>query len=165
MQLWPYYLSISFFVIILSLLSLATPFLTKGLIDGLTTKSSGGDVSFGYFMVLLGLMLLANITITLLSNINGFIGDNMAVKLNTLLSRRYFEHLMKLPLSYFDNELTGKITARLDRSISTISILMQTLGNNFVQFFLTTAITLLLAGGRVAGNNISYLYMDYPSFK
>ena len=111
-KLWPYYMSIAFFVVILSLLSLASPFLTKGLIDGLTTKSSGGDVSFGYFMVLLGLMLLANITITLLSNINGFIGDNMAVKLNTLLSRRYFEHLMKLPLSYFDNELTGKITAR-----------------------------------------------------
>ena len=143
-KLWPYYMSIAFFVVILSLLSLATPFLTKGLIDGLTTKSSGGDVSFGYFMVLLGLMLLANITITLLSNINGFIGDNMAVKLNTLLSRRYFEHLMKLPLSSFDNELTGKITARLDRSISTISILMQTLGNNFVQFFLTTAITLIV---------------------
>lgn len=123
---------------------MATPFLTKGLIDGLTTKYSGGSVDFSYFLMLLGLMFLANVAITLLSNINGFIGDNMSVKLNSLLSSRYFEHLMRLPVGYYDNELTGKITARLERSISTISTLMQTLGNNFVQFFLTTIVTLVV---------------------
>ena len=143
-KLWPYYLSITLFVVVLSLLNLATPFLTKGLIDGLTTKYSGGDVKFEYFLILLGLMFLANLTITLLSNINGFIGDNMAAKLNSLLSNRYFAHLMSLPISYYDNELTGKITARLERSISTISTLIQTLSNNFIQFFLTTAITLVV---------------------
>jgi len=143
-KLWPYYLSITLFVVVLSVLNLATPFITKGLIDGLTSKYGGQDVSFGYFLVLLGLMLLANLTITLLSNVNGFLGDNMSAKLNSLLSNRYFKHLMSLPISYYDNELTGKITARLERSITTISTLMQTLSNNFVQFFLTTAITLVV---------------------
>jgi len=144
LKLWPYYLAITFFVVVLAVLNLATPFLTKGLIDGLTTKYSGGSVDFSYFLMLLGLMFLANVAITLLSNINGFIGDNMSVKLNSLLSSRYFEHLMSLPVGYYDNELTGKITARLERSISTISTLMQTLGNNFVQFFLTTIVTLVV---------------------
>ena len=143
-KLWPYYLAITFFVVVLSLLNLATPFITKGLIDGLTTRYSGGDVKFEYFLILLGLMFLANLTITLLSNVNGFLGDNMSAKLNSLLSNRYFKHLMSLPISYYDNELTGKITARLERSITTISTLMQTLSNNFVQFFLTTAITLVV---------------------
>lgn len=143
-KLWPYYLAITFFVVVLSLLNLATPFITKGLIDGLTTRYSGGDVKFEYFLILLGLMFLANLAITLLSNVNGFLGDNMAAKLNSLLSNRYFKHLMSLPISYYDNELTGKITARLERSITTISTLMQTLSNNFVQFFLTTAITLVV---------------------
>ncbi len=141
-RLWPYYLAMSLFVIVLAFLNLATPFITKGLIDGLTTKNNGGSVEFSYFLLLLGLMLMANLTITWLSNINGYIGDNMAAKLNSLLSRRYFRHLMDLPISYYDNELTGKITARLDRSIDTISTLMKTLGNNFIQFFLTTAIML-----------------------
>lgn len=110
----------------------------------MTTKFSGGEVSFNYFLLLLGVMLLANIVGTLLSNLNGYLGDNMAAKLNSLLSERYFEHLMSLPISYYDNELTGKITARLERSIATISTLMQALSNNFVQFFLTTAITLVV---------------------
>ena len=143
-KLWPYYLGITIFVVVLSLLNLATPFLTKGLIDGLTTKYSGGNIKFEYFLILLGLMFLANLAITILSNINGFLGDNMAAKLNSLLSNRYFSHLLSLPISYYDNELTGKITARLERSITTISTLMQTLSNNFVQFFLTTAITLVV---------------------
>ena len=143
-KLWPYYLGATLFVIVLSVLNLATPFLTKGLIDGLTTKYSGGDVKFEYFLLLLGLMFLANLAITFLSNLNGYLGDNMSAKLNSLLSTRYFEHLMSLPIGYYDNELTGKITARLERSIATISTLMQTLSNNFIQFFLTTAITLVV---------------------
>lgn len=143
-KLWPYYLGISILVVVLSVLNLVTPFITKALIDGLTSKSSGSDVAFGYFLGLIGLLLVANLVITLLSNINGFIGDNMAAKLNSLLSTRYFRHLMELPISYYDNTQTGKITARLERSITTISTLMQTLGNNFVQFFLTTIITLIV---------------------
>ncbi len=143
-QLWPYYLAITIFVVILSVLNLATPFLTKGLVDGLTTHFSGGNVSFSYFVLLLLLILAANVVITLLSNLNGYLGDIMSAKLNNLLSERYFRHLMELPISYYDNEVTGKITARLDRSITTISTLMQTLSNNFVQFFLTTIITLVV---------------------
>lgn len=141
-ELWPYYVAIACFVIILSLLSLATPFLTKGLIDGLTIKLASGSVSDNYFLGILILMLGANTAITFISNINSFVGDNMAVKLNSLLSERYFTHLMELPIGYYDNEITGKITARLERSITTVSTLMQTLCNNFIQFFLTTAITL-----------------------
>lgn len=143
-KLWPYYLSATLFVVVLALLNLASPFITKGLIDGLTTRLSGGQVSGNYFILLIVLMLGANIASTFLSNFNGYLGDIMSVKLNNLLSERYFEHLTKLPISFYDNEITGKITARLERSITTISTLMQTLSNNFVQFFLTTAITLIV---------------------
>ena len=129
-KLWPYYLSVAVLVVVISILNLVTPFIIKGLVDGLTTKFGGGKVSDWYFVALLGLMLGANVINTLLSNLNGYIGDNMAAKLNSLLSERYFEHLMSLPISYYDNELTGKITARLERSISTISNLMQALSNS-----------------------------------
>lgn len=143
-KLWPYYLVIAVFVIALSVLALATPFLTKGLIDGLTTRLTGGSVQDNYFVLILVAMLGVNVVITFISNINGHFGDMMAVKLNSLLSERYFTHLMELPISFYDNEITGKITARLDRSISTVSTLMQTLSNAFIQFFLTTAITLVV---------------------
>lgn len=142
--LWRYYVGIACFVVVLSVLALATPFLIKGLIDGLTKQLTGTQVPFSHFAwILLGL-LVVNVVTTLLSNINGYLGDVMSVKLNNLLSERYFEHLTKLPISFYDNEITGKITARLERSITGISTLMQTMSNNFVQFFLTTALTLIV---------------------
>jgi len=126
----------------LAILSLVTPFVTKGLVDGIVTKYSGGYVAPSS---LIGLVLIggvAAVIATLISNLNGYWGDIMSVKLNSLLSERYFAHLMELPVGFYDNQITGKITARLDRSIGTIAVLMQTLANNFVQFFLTTIVTL-----------------------
>jgi len=143
-QLWPYYVAISFFVIILAVLNLVVPFVTKGLVDGIVNKYAGQNVTLQYMGTLVLIGGLASVVATLLSNLNGYWGDIMSVKLNSLLSERYFKHLMELPIGFYDNEITGKITARLDRSIGTISQLMQTLANNFVQFFLTTIVTLIV---------------------
>ena len=126
----------------MAILSLVTPFVTKGLVDGIVSKYSGAYVAPSSLAILVLIGGLAAVIATLISNLNGYWGDIMSVKLNSLLSERYFGHLMELPVGYYDNEITGKITARLDRSIGTISVLMQTLANNFVQFFLTTIVTL-----------------------
>ncbi len=142
-KLWRYYLSIAFLVIVVALLGLASPFLVKMIVDGLVANSSGGNYQVGYFIVIVALILLSDVAGTIISNINGHLGDMMSVKLNTLLSQRYYDHLMSLPIEYYDNEITGKITARLERTIGTISTLMQTMANNFAQFFLTTLITLV----------------------
>ena len=142
--LWPYYTAIAIVVVITSGLNLVTPFVTKGLVDGIVAANNGNSPGLQYLFGLVALGGIASIVLTLLSNLSGYWGDMMSVKLNTLMSNRYFEHLMKLPISYYDNEITGKITARLDRSIATISTLMQTLVNGFVQFFLTTVITLVV---------------------
>ncbi len=143
-KLWRYYVAIAFLVIVTSLLALASPFLVKMIVDGLVANSQGGTNGAGYFLVIIVLILLSDVVVTLLSNVNGHLGDMMSVKLNTLLSQRYYDHLMQLPIEYYDNEITGKITARLERTITTISELMKTMANNFAQFFLTTFITLIL---------------------
>ncbi|MBP9827508.1 ABC transporter ATP-binding protein [Candidatus Saccharibacteria bacterium] len=137
-----YYIAIAFFVVILAGLNLVNPFLTKWLIDLITNYSKGQTVVLGDALVPLVLLLVSGVVLAFLSNINGFLGDRMAVKLNTLLSRRYYDHLMRLPIAFYDSEQTGKITARLERSIASLSQLMNALANNFVQFFLTTFVTL-----------------------
>ncbi len=143
-KLWRYYLGIALLVIIVSLLALATPFLVKAIVDALVANTGGATYGAAYFAAIIGLIFVTNLATTLLSNVNGYLGDMMSVKLNTLLSQRYYDHLLSLPIEYYDNEMAGKITARLERSIGTVSTLMQTLANNFAQFFLTTFITLVL---------------------
>ncbi len=138
-----YYLTVSAFVIVLSLLSLIVPFLTKALIDLITLRGQGVVITWQQVAVPIALMLVASVASAFLGNIAGFLGDRMSVKLETLLSRRYYEHLMTLPVAYYDSEQTGKITARLERSISGLSQLMNALANNFMQFILTTVVTLV----------------------
>lgn len=138
-----YYLLIAVLVVVLAAFNLVQPFLTKWLVDLITEYARGEAVTIQDAIVPLSLMLVSGMVVAFLANLNGYLGDRMSVKLNSLLSERYYDHLMKLPIQYYDSEQTGKITARLERSISSLSQLMNALANNFVQFFLTTIVTLV----------------------
>ncbi len=143
-ELKRYYLWSGFFVVVVSLLNQATPFFLKFIVDGLVKIGQGHTVALSYFWWILALIALVSVIITIISNIQGYIGDRLGAKLNSLLSERYYRHILRLPLTYFDNEVAGKITSRLERSIVTISNLMNAFANNFIGFFLTAAITLVI---------------------
>lgn len=136
-----YYFAIAIFVVVVSLLNQATPFVLKAIVDTLVkAHDTGADISVIWW--LLGLILLINLATTLIDNVQGFFGDMLASKLNTLLSQRYYDHLLKLPLAYFDGEIAGRITSRLERSINTVTQLVQAFANSFVGYFLTSAVTI-----------------------
>jgi ATP-binding cassette subfamily B protein len=139
-----YYIWTAVLVIIVSLLNQTTPFFLKFMVDGIVAAGHGKHVPLSYFMWLLVLVLLVSVATTIISNIQGYLGDRLGAKLNTLLAQRYYDHILGLPLSYYDNEVAGRISSRLERSITTISNLMNAFANNFVGFFLTAAITLVI---------------------
>ena len=139
-----YYIATMVFAIIVALLNQVTPFIFKFIVDALVAKSNGQDIGFEYFALWIFGIFLVNIVIALVSNYSGYLGDILGVKLNTILSKRYYKHLLNLPLEYFDNQQAGKVTSRLDRSISTISQLIQAFANSFVGFFLTSAVTVVI---------------------
>jgi ATP-binding cassette, subfamily B, bacterial len=132
------------FVVIISLLNQATPFLLKFIVDSIEQAQKGQPVTANYIGLLVVLILVVNLSVTIISNVSGFIGDRLGVKLNNLLSQRYYDHILKLPLDYFDNEVTGRVTSRLDRSIATVSSMIQSFTNNFIGFFLTSVITIIV---------------------
>lgn len=140
-SLRPYYVSIGVLVIVVSLLNQATPFLLKSIVDTLVSGRES-DAELTKLWWLLVLIFVINVLMTLISNVQGFLGDRLAARLNTLMSRAYYEHLLTLPLSYFDNEIAGRITSRLERSINTTTQLVNAMANNFIGYFLTSAITI-----------------------
>jgi ATP-binding cassette, subfamily B, bacterial len=138
-----YFISI-ILVIVTSLLNQATPFILEHIVNTIVSHNRGTHVDFNLIIILLLLILVVNLSITLLSNIEGYYGDMLGVKIDTLLSQRYFTHILKLPLKYYDDEIAGKITSRLERSIVTISQLIKAFANNFIGIFLTSAITIII---------------------
>jgi ATP-binding cassette subfamily B protein len=140
-ELWSYYVVISFFTIFLSLMTLMQPLLSGWVIDEIR-KGSGASVKYVVWIAvaLFALDLFSNI----FSNISGYLGDQMATKLNRILSLRYYEHLLSLPQQYFDRELSGKIINRLNRSITQITNFMNMMSNNFLQFIFSTVFSLIV---------------------
>jgi ATP-binding cassette subfamily B protein len=137
-----YYTWTAVLVTIMALLNQATPFLVKGIVAGLDRQAHGQDVAMSYFAILVLGILVVSLVFEVINNIQGYIGDLLGAKLNTLLSQRYYDHILKLPLEYYDNEVAGRITSRLERSIVTVSQLINTFANNFISMILTVIITL-----------------------
>ncbi|MCA9331967.1 ABC transporter ATP-binding protein [Candidatus Saccharibacteria bacterium] len=140
-KLKAYYIAISCFTVVLSLLTLLQPLLSGWAIDEMR---HGAAANVRYVAILAGLIFLLDLSQTFFSNISGYLGDQMSAKLLKILSVRYYEHLTVLPQSYFDTELSGKIINRLNRSIAQITNFMQMMSNNFLQFIFTTIFSLIV---------------------
>lgn len=138
-HLWPYYLVVSIASVVMALLNQAQPLLTKMAIDRLTNHQGVHSV-----LTIILIILATTIASTLISNIAGYYGDIMSVKLKYFLSTKYYDHLLNLSQKYYANELTGTIINRLNRSITGVTEFINMFANNFLQFLLTTAFTLII---------------------
>jgi len=133
-----------FFVITVSFLSLLNPLLTKQIVDLIVRQIQGESVELNAFFLLLALIMVSDIAITVMTTIGQWTGDKLAVRLQTFLSSKFYEHLLSLDIGYFDNEITGKISNKMYRGITSITDFVQSMLNNFLPFFLTAFITIIL---------------------
>jgi ATP-binding cassette subfamily B protein len=133
-----------FFVVMIALLTQVGPIITKFIVDLIVKKVGGQAVQINDLFLLLGLILLSEVIITILTAISQYVGDILGVRLNNYLAEKYYKHVLQLPIEYFDNEITGKIVNKLERGIVNITNLIQQSLNNFLPFFLSTAITLII---------------------
>lgn len=140
-ELWRYYLAVSVISILVALTGLLIPMLSGRAIDTIKVGATG---NVRYVVLLATGIFLLDLASTLLSNIGGYFGDRMSIKLQRLLSFRYYEHLLNLPQKYFDTELSGTIINRLNRSITQVSGFMQMWSNNFLQFIFSTVFALVI---------------------
>lgn len=125
---------------------LAVPFIIKAATDEVVASMSGTGVGVPAVLWLAFLLLLVDLANTLITNVGGYLGDVMAVRLRSILSRNYFEKLLRLPQRYFDSELTGTIISRLQRSITETTGFLNMFANNFLPMLLSLAAALVIIG-------------------
>lgn len=146
--LWPLHLGVIISATVVAILSMVGPFLvgqaTDTIADGIR---EGGDTSAVLTTVLwLAVALFAADALrVLVDNLGGYWGDVMAARLRQILSTRYYAKLLALPQRFHDNQNTGAIIARLDRSIHAVTQFIQYFSNNMftiiIQLFVILAIT------------------------
>lgn len=140
-KLWPYYVAISILSVLISAAGMLLPLITG---RAITEIGKGTTSNVKYVFILAILLFVIDLFANVVNNIMGYLGDQMAVKLNKILSVQYYRHILSLPQQYFDTELSGKIINRLNRSIQQISSFMQMMSNNFLQFIFGTIFALAI---------------------
>lgn len=162
-NLWPYYIGIAFFSILLAAMNQVQPLIIKFVTDAVVEVTKGGTPNYDLVIWLAVAFFATDIGTTLFSNWGGYLGDVMAAKLRKQLSERYYTHLLSLPQSYFDNELTGTIINRLNRTISELTNFMNMFANNFFQMILTMIFTLIIVA-YYSWEVAVLLFIIYPLF-
>ncbi|HET9127323.1 MAG TPA: ABC transporter ATP-binding protein, partial [Propionibacteriaceae bacterium] len=136
-------------IIVASLLTAATgllmPFIISRATDLVVSAQAGHGDHVREILLLAVALFVTDLANTLVSNLGGYFGDLMAVRLRTILSTRYYEKLMRLPQRYFDNELTGRIISRLQRSITETTQFLNGFANNFFPMLLTVGAVLVVS--------------------
>lgn len=143
-ELWPYYVGIIVLSLIISALTLAVPFIMKAATDLIVENINNNTVDLTGILWIAGGLLAIDISSTLISNWSGYLGDIMSARLKQTLSNRYYEHLLSLPQSFYDTELTGKIINRLNRTISEVTRFINMFANNTFNLYLTLIFSLVV---------------------
>jgi ATP-binding cassette, subfamily B, bacterial len=141
-HLWRYYAGVSAFTVLMAVMNQLQPLLTKGAIDEISKLGNGAQVDVSHVAVFAVLLFATDVAATLMSNFGGYIGDVLSMRLQHIMSERYYTHILSLPQKYFDSELSGKIINRLNRGISQITTYVQIVSNNFLQFIFSTILSL-----------------------
>lgn len=145
-ELWPYFAGIVLCALLTSGTSLLAPFVISGAADAVVNHLKGVAPTTGATIAWFAVAyLLAQVVSVLTTNIGGYIGDVMSQRMRTILSVRYYEKLLSLPLTYFDDELTGTIIARLNRSIAEVTQFVKTMSNTFISLVLTTCAVIVIS--------------------
>lgn len=158
-----YYLGVSVCSILVALTGIAIPFVIAHATTLMVAAIEGQAVGVAHVLWLAALLLALDVANTLIRNLGGYWGDIMSTKLKAQLSTQYYHHLLGLPQSYFDGELTGTIINRLNRAITELSQFLNMFANSFFQLLLTTAITI----GIVIGYSLelaALIIIMYPLF-
>lgn len=132
--LWPYYLGVLAAATFTAVLALVSPFIIREATDAIVAAVSGDTPARTALTTVIWLavaLLAADAAGAIVNNIGGYVGDVMVSRLRQILSMRYFAKLLSLPQGYYDNQVTGTIIARLDRSIMFITQFVQSFSNNF----------------------------------
>ncbi len=150
-------------ILITAILNLVAPLLSKLIVDEITAQiqTHNGDMQRLIFLIFVAFG--SSLVSVFLTAITERLGDHFAGRLRKFLTETFYDKVFTLPQSYFDSELSGKLTNQLNRGILTIQEFM----NGMTNFILPTFIQSFLIVGILAYYNVPiavFIVMLFPIY-
>lgn len=135
---------ISVLILISSALQLATPILSKFIVDDIVVRVQGEDGSLQRLIFLVVLAFLLNFIGIAITSVSNRLGDHFAGRLRKFLTEKFYAKVLTLPQSYFDSQVSGKIVNQLNRGIHTTYQFLNGLSNFILPTFLQSIFTIVV---------------------
>ncbi|MDQ3008251.1 MAG: ABC transporter ATP-binding protein/permease [bacterium] len=129
-------------IIVSSLLALATPLLSKFIIDEIVAQTSGAGGDLNRLIYLIVISLLVSLVGLISTVVSERVGDHFQGRVKKFLTEMFYDKVLTLPQSYFDSEISGKIVNQLNRGITSIYGFLNTASNFIVPTFLQSVLTI-----------------------
>lgn len=107
-------------IVMSAALELASPLVSKLIVDNIVSQVSSGSGNFSSLTNLIILTFALNFLGIVVSGLSDRMGDHFAGSQRKFLTEKFYNKILSLPQSYFDSEISGKIVNQLSRGISTI---------------------------------------------
>lgn len=130
---------VSFLILLMALLGQVEPFITRSITDSLVQGQGEGQGLFTSIGILLLVLLLVKLVQSGLNRLSWFLTNVFVIKFEAHLKSLSFDHLMKLSLSFFNQQESGKIISKLDRGVNRLISIINNSGMHFLPN-VTTAI-------------------------
>ncbi|MEK7517036.1 MAG: ABC transporter ATP-binding protein [Patescibacteria group bacterium] len=135
---------LSILILFSSLLNLTAPVLSKFIVDEIIDKiqNKGGDIQ--RLIILIVAAFGASFLGLIITTISDRLGDHFAGRIRKFLTEKFYDKVLRLPQSYFDSEISGKIVNQLARGITTINGFLNTATNFILPTFLQSIFTVVI---------------------
>jgi ABC-type bacteriocin/lantibiotic exporter with double-glycine peptidase domain len=104
---WIALLRVALFGLLLAVLALVPPYMTK-----LLVSNALGARSLGFMELLIATAALFSLLATLFGLVHAYLAGAISARIGAALSLQFFDHLQHLPISFFDESRIGDITSR-----------------------------------------------------
>lgn len=129
-------------ILIGALLDLIPPILSKYIVDEIVKKLNHQGGSLSFLTILIGIGFTLNLIGTLGDRVGDRLGDHFSGLLRKFLTEKFYDKVLRLPQTYFDGEISGKIVNQLNRAISSIQNFINSATNFILPTFLQSILTI-----------------------
>ncbi len=127
-----------------AILGLIAPILSKFIVDEIVAQVSGGRGNVQWLITLIIISFGMNLLGLVTNSVSERIGDHFAGRMRQFLTEKFYDKVLRLPQSYFDSEISGKVVNQLSRGITSTQGFLNTATNFILPTFVQSIFTIVV---------------------
>ena len=131
-------------ILVSSALDLIPPILSKFIVDEIVKQAQNKTGDLNRLITLIVVAFILSVIAQIITSTSERLGDHFAGKLRKFLTEKFYDKVLRLPQSYFDGEISGKIFNQLNRGIFTIQNFINGSTNFMLPTFLQSIFTIII---------------------